>query len=179
MFLCFTKLPGTRSQFLALRIVLLIFMPTVIFTLPFLVSVSLFCQAIPEEVKPKFVKGTKRYGRKSRPDRPNSELTADSEETPPFRTDTSETTGVRRAKLRRSTSLESVEVTDELHPHESLEKMLVEGLAGVHDCSQAQDSKTAKQRSPQLDGLLLVLALGPQKLLEQKNRSIVLDSLGV
>ncbi|XP_031435369.1 ninein-like protein isoform X2 [Clupea harengus] len=65
--------------------------------------------AIPEEVKPKFVKGTKRYGRKSRPDRPNSELTADSEETPPFRTDTSETTGVRRAKLRRSTSLESVE----------------------------------------------------------------------
>lgn len=64
---------------------------------------------IPEEVKPKFVKGAKRYGRKSRPDRPNSELTADSEETAPFRTDPSETTGVRRAKLRRSTSLESVE----------------------------------------------------------------------
>lgn len=82
---------------------------------------------IPEEVKPKFVKGAKRYGRKSRPDRPNSELTADSEETAPFCTDPSETTGVRRAKLRRSTSLESVEVTDRLHPLESFEKMPVEG----------------------------------------------------
>ncbi|KAG5267040.1 hypothetical protein AALO_G00239140 [Alosa alosa] len=64
---------------------------------------------IPEEVQPKFVKGAKRYGRKSRPDRPNSERTADTEETGPFHTDPSETTGVRRAKLRRSTSLESVE----------------------------------------------------------------------
>ncbi|XP_062375344.1 ninein-like protein [Sardina pilchardus] len=64
---------------------------------------------IPEEVKPKFVKGAKRYGRKSRPDRPNSERTADTDETAPFHTDPSETTGVRRAKLRRSTSLESVE----------------------------------------------------------------------
>ncbi|XP_041921206.1 ninein-like protein [Alosa sapidissima] len=64
---------------------------------------------IPEEVQPKFVKGAKRYGRKSRPDRPNSERTADTDETGPFHTDPSETTGVRRAKLRRSTSLESVE----------------------------------------------------------------------
>ncbi|KAJ8418344.1 hypothetical protein AAFF_G00140530 [Aldrovandia affinis] len=66
---------------------------------------------VPEEVKPKFVKGTKRYGRRSRPDGPDSELTADSEETPPFRPDQAEPfpAGVRRAKLRRSTSLESVE----------------------------------------------------------------------
>ncbi|XP_036402631.1 ninein-like protein [Megalops cyprinoides] len=66
---------------------------------------------VPEEVKPKFVKGTKRYGRRSRPDGPDSELTADSEETPPLRPEQAEPfpTGVRRAKLRRSTSLESVE----------------------------------------------------------------------
>ncbi|KAG5831594.1 hypothetical protein ANANG_G00305350 [Anguilla anguilla] len=66
---------------------------------------------VPEEVKPKFVKGTKRYGRRSRPDGPDSELTADSEETPPLRPDQPEPfpSGVRRAKLRRSTSLESVE----------------------------------------------------------------------
>ncbi|KAJ8250568.1 hypothetical protein COCON_G00224900 [Conger conger] len=67
---------------------------------------------VPEEVKPKFVKGTKRYGRRSRPDGPDSELTGDSEETPPFRPDQAEpfpAGGVRRAKLRRSTSLESVE----------------------------------------------------------------------
>ncbi|KAJ8248473.1 hypothetical protein GJAV_G00242390 [Gymnothorax javanicus] len=66
---------------------------------------------VPEEVKPKFVKGTKRYGRRSRPDRPDPELTADSEETPPFKSDPNELfpSGVRRAKLRRSTSLESVE----------------------------------------------------------------------
>ncbi|KAG9344509.1 hypothetical protein JZ751_011179 [Albula glossodonta] len=66
---------------------------------------------VPEEVKPKFVKGTKRYGRRSRPDGPDLELTADSEESPPFRPDQAEPfpAGVRSAKLRRSTSLESVE----------------------------------------------------------------------
>eukprot|EP00063_Salmo_salar_P034688 XP_014009523.1 PREDICTED: ninein-like protein isoform X1 [Salmo salar] len=66
---------------------------------------------VPEEVKPKFVKGTKRYGRRSHPDRPDSELPAELEDSPPFRTEQKELSpaGVRRAKLRRSTSLESVE----------------------------------------------------------------------
>lgn len=64
--------------------------------------------AVPEEVKPKYVKGTKRYGRRSRPDKNDLELAADSEDSPAF--DKVETNGVRRAKLRRSTSLESVEV---------------------------------------------------------------------
>ncbi|XP_057198755.1 ninein-like protein isoform X3 [Triplophysa rosa] len=63
--------------------------------------------AVPEEVKPKYVKGTKRYGRRSRPDKNDLELTVDSEDSPAF--DKLETNGVRRAKLRRSTSLESVE----------------------------------------------------------------------
>uniref|UniRef100_A0A8C2Q4G1 Ninein-like protein n=1 Tax=Cyprinus carpio TaxID=7962 RepID=A0A8C2Q4G1_CYPCA len=65
--------------------------------------------AVPEEVKPKYVKGTKRYGRRSRPDKTDLELTADSENSPKFGTDKVGTNGVRRAKLRRSTSLESVE----------------------------------------------------------------------
>ncbi|XP_073690301.1 ninein-like protein isoform X3 [Garra rufa] len=65
--------------------------------------------AVPEEVKPKYVKGTKRYGRRSRPDKTDLELTADLEDSPSFGTDKVETNGVRRAKLRRSTSLESVE----------------------------------------------------------------------
>ncbi|KAL7383093.1 hypothetical protein ABVT39_004747 [Epinephelus coioides] len=67
---------------------------------------------VPEEVKPKFVKGTKRYGRRSRPDsQPGAALTCDSEESPPSRTEATDSSppGVRRAKLRRSTSLESVE----------------------------------------------------------------------
>ncbi|XP_028844524.1 ninein-like protein isoform X1 [Denticeps clupeoides] len=64
---------------------------------------------VPEEVKPKYVKGTKRYGRKSKPESPSSELTADSEGRSPFTADPSENTGVRRPKLRRATSLESVE----------------------------------------------------------------------
>ncbi|XP_026080188.1 ninein-like protein isoform X2 [Carassius auratus] len=63
--------------------------------------------AVPEEVKPKYVKGTKRYGRRSRPDKTDLELTV--EDSPKFGTDKVETNGVRRAKLRRSTSLESVE----------------------------------------------------------------------
>lgn len=64
--------------------------------------------AVQEEVKPKYVNGTKRYGRRSRPDKNDLELTADLEDSPAF--DKLETNGVRRAKLRRSTSLESVEV---------------------------------------------------------------------
>ncbi|KAM6996881.1 ninein-like protein isoform 2-T3 [Tautogolabrus adspersus] len=67
---------------------------------------------VPEEVKPKFVKGTKRYGRRSRPDnKPDSALTCDSEDSPLSRNEATDSspTGVRRAKLRRSTSLESVE----------------------------------------------------------------------
>ncbi|XP_074503384.1 ninein-like protein isoform X3 [Sebastes fasciatus] len=67
---------------------------------------------VPEEVKPKFVKGTKRYGRRSRPDsRPDAAMTCDSEDSPPSRTEATDSSpsGVRRAKLRRSTSLESVE----------------------------------------------------------------------
>ncbi|XP_056617170.1 ninein-like protein isoform X3 [Triplophysa dalaica] len=63
--------------------------------------------AVQEEVKPKYVNGTKRYGRRSRPDKNDLELTADLEDSPAF--DKLETNGVRRAKLRRSTSLESVE----------------------------------------------------------------------
>ncbi|XP_070696599.1 ninein-like protein [Pempheris klunzingeri] len=64
---------------------------------------------VPDEVKPKFVKGTKRYGRRSRPDsKPDA---TDSEDSPPSRTEGTDSSpaGVRRAKLRRSTSLESVE----------------------------------------------------------------------
>ncbi|XP_036979541.1 ninein-like protein isoform X1 [Acanthopagrus latus] len=67
---------------------------------------------VPEEVKPKFVKGTKRYGRRSRPDsKPDAALTCDSEDSPQSRTEATDSSpsGVRRAKLRRSTSLESVE----------------------------------------------------------------------
>ena len=69
---------------------------------------------VPEEVKPKFVKGTKRYGRRSRPDsQVDTALTCDSEDSPPSRAKAADSSpaGVRRAKLRRSTSLESVEVS--------------------------------------------------------------------
>lgn len=60
--------------------------------------------AFTEEVSPKFVKGTKRYGRRSRPDKTTSQLTDDTEK------DETPSTGVRKATLKRSTSLESVEV---------------------------------------------------------------------
>ncbi|KAM4730026.1 ninein-like protein isoform 4-T4 [Anableps anableps] len=68
--------------------------------------------AVPQEVKPKFVKGTKRYGRRSRPEtQPGT--AGDSEDSTPSRTDgadlDSSPPAIRRAKLRRSTSLESVE----------------------------------------------------------------------
>uniref|UniRef100_A0A3P9H4X0 Ninein like n=1 Tax=Oryzias latipes TaxID=8090 RepID=A0A3P9H4X0_ORYLA len=68
--------------------------------------------AVFEEMKPKFVKGTKRYGRRSRPDSEACEvLTWDSEDSPPSKNEAADSSppGVRRAKQRRSTSLESVE----------------------------------------------------------------------
>ncbi|XP_058881040.1 LOW QUALITY PROTEIN: ninein-like protein [Acipenser ruthenus] len=69
--------------------------------------------AIPEEVKPKYVKGTKRYGRRSRPEPPDSEVevTADSEQPLPYKPTQTELLlpGSRRAQQRRYTSLESVE----------------------------------------------------------------------
>ncbi|XP_024153793.1 ninein-like protein isoform X1 [Oryzias melastigma] len=65
--------------------------------------------AVFEEMKPKFVKGAKRYGRRSRPD--SEALTCDSEDSPPSKNEATDSSasGVRRAKQRRSTSLESVE----------------------------------------------------------------------
>lgn len=67
-----------------------------------------------DEVKPKFVKGAKRYGRRSRPDSgPDTAETSDSATVPPSAAEGGASLspgGVRQAKLRRSTSLESVEV---------------------------------------------------------------------
>ncbi|KAF4090293.1 hypothetical protein AMELA_G00050340 [Ameiurus melas] len=64
---------------------------------------SSYLEPVAEEVSPKFVKGTKRYGRRSRPDKTTSELTDNTEK------DETPSTGVWKATLKRSTSLESVE----------------------------------------------------------------------
>ncbi|CAB1416018.1 unnamed protein product [Pleuronectes platessa] len=67
---------------------------------------------VPEEVKPKFVKGAKRYGRRSCPDsKPDGALTCDLEESPLCRDEAADSSPVfvHRDKLRRSTSLESIE----------------------------------------------------------------------
>ncbi|XP_039593960.1 ninein-like protein isoform X1 [Polypterus senegalus] len=69
--------------------------------------------AIPEEVKPKFVKGVKRYGRKSVPDASDLdvELAMEASEPRLYKAGKSEplVPGARRAQLKRATSLESVE----------------------------------------------------------------------
>ncbi|KAK5854421.1 hypothetical protein PBY51_015492 [Eleginops maclovinus] len=64
---------------------------------------------VPEEVKPKLVKGSKRYGRRSRPDSSFSAEPSQEESPPSGPEEEDSALGVRRAKLRRSTSLESVE----------------------------------------------------------------------
>ncbi|XP_041106099.1 ninein-like protein isoform X2 [Polyodon spathula] len=72
---------------------------------------SSYLEPVPEEIKPKYVKGTKQYGRRSQPELPDSEvkITADSEEPLPYKPTDLFLPGNRRARLRRSTSLESVE----------------------------------------------------------------------
>ncbi|XP_076018779.1 ninein-like protein isoform X2 [Genypterus blacodes] len=63
---------------------------------------------LPEEVKPKFVRGAKRYGRRSHPDgKSGAVLTRDSDDSPTSRTEATDSSPA--CKLRRSTSLESVE----------------------------------------------------------------------
>ncbi|XP_013879063.1 ninein-like protein [Austrofundulus limnaeus] len=66
--------------------------------------------AVSEDVKPKFIKGSKRYGRRSHPDsRPDTVCTCDSEDLPGSKTEAMDLYGIHQAKLRRATSLESVE----------------------------------------------------------------------
>ncbi|KAM4770924.1 ninein-like protein [Rhinophrynus dorsalis] len=59
---------------------------------------------IPDEVKPKFVKGTKRYGRRTRP-----ELDTGENEANKFLQEQHNVKSKRKSQLRRSSSLESVE----------------------------------------------------------------------
>ncbi|XP_072265543.1 ninein-like protein isoform X1 [Pyxicephalus adspersus] len=59
---------------------------------------------IPDEVKPKFVKGTKKYGRRSRPEREAAENEANK-----HLQETHQCKNKKKSSLRRSSSLESVE----------------------------------------------------------------------
>ncbi|XP_055083100.1 ninein-like protein [Periophthalmus magnuspinnatus] len=71
---------------------------------------SSYLQPVVPEVSPKFIKGLKRYGRRSRPERPDSE--PDSDQNPDHDQDQDHnrsTEGFRGAKLRKATSLESIE----------------------------------------------------------------------
>uniref|UniRef100_A0A8C7M307 Ninein like n=1 Tax=Oncorhynchus mykiss TaxID=8022 RepID=A0A8C7M307_ONCMY len=146
---------------------------------------------VPEEVKPKFVKGTKRYGRRSRPDRPDSELPAELEDSPPFRTEQKELSpsGVRRAKLRRSTSLESVESLksdEETGSHKDT----------IHQTFEAQgqqkrwkrDSSRSPLQSPgpgaevsdsQMRAVWEELGVGGGGFLNRQELSLVCDHLGL
>ncbi|KAK6293524.1 hypothetical protein J4Q44_G00358500 [Coregonus suidteri] len=146
---------------------------------------------VPEEVKPKFVKGTKRYGRRSRPDRPDSDLTAELEDSPPFRTEQKELSpaGVRRAKLRRSTSLESVESLksdEDAGSHKDT----------IHQTFEAQgqqkrwkrDSSESLLRSPgpgaevadsQMRAVWEELGVGGGGFLNRQELSLVCDHLGL
>ncbi|KAM6915924.1 ninein-like protein [Xenentodon cancila] len=68
--------------------------------------------AVLEEVKPKFMKGAKRYGRRSCPEsKPATALSCDSEDSLVSTNEATDSSlvGIRSASLRRATSLESVE----------------------------------------------------------------------
>ncbi|KAF7642483.1 hypothetical protein LDENG_00257160, partial [Lucifuga dentata] len=109
-----------------------------------------------EEVKPKFVKGTKRYGRRSRPDsNAHALLTADSEDSPPSRTEATESSpaGVRRAKLRRSTSLDSVEsLKSDEETGSNKENVHADFPSQGHQQEEATDSSRMKEVWEELVG---------------------------
>ncbi|KAL0964315.1 hypothetical protein UPYG_G00322150 [Umbra pygmaea] len=146
---------------------------------------------VPVEVKPKFVKGTKRYGRRSQPDRPNSELTADSEDSLPFRTERKESSpvGVRRAKLRRSTSLESVESlkSDEEtgSPKDNIHQTF-EAQGQQKRWKQDSSESLLQSPGPQVDvtdgqtrALWEELSVGTGGFLNRQELSLVCDHLGL
>ncbi|KAM3862875.1 LOW QUALITY PROTEIN: ninein-like protein [Diretmus argenteus] len=146
---------------------------------------------VPEEVKPKFVKGTKRYGRRSRPDnKPDPALACDSEDSLPFRTEPADSppAGVRRAKLRRSTSLESVEsLKSDEEPGSQKENLQFESL-GQQQCWKldAPDGLLLSPRPRQeelMDGRMrevwAELGVGGGGFLVREELTVVCDHLGL
>ncbi|KPP71291.1 ninein-like protein-like, partial [Scleropages formosus] len=128
---------------------------------------------VPEEVKPKFVKGTKRYGRRTRPDRPDPELGVRLEGTSSLRTDQVKSSPVdeQRTKLRRSTSLESVE---------SLKSD--DGAGSNKESSphtfEAQDLQSDGS-DQQMQALWANLGVGGSSFLNRQELSLVCESIGL
>ncbi|XP_034040687.1 LOW QUALITY PROTEIN: ninein-like [Thalassophryne amazonica] len=131
--------------------------------------------AVPEEVKPKFVKGTKRYGRRSHPDNmPEDLLTCDPEKSLPSKTKTTDLSpaGVRRAKLRRSTSLESVESLksdedigrqrDNVQPQDAEQQVTAES----HRVKEEHGEPSISERGGLLEAVCDHLGLQPLNALE-------------
>uniref|UniRef100_A0A8C6SLB7 EF-hand domain-containing protein n=1 Tax=Neogobius melanostomus TaxID=47308 RepID=A0A8C6SLB7_9GOBI len=85
---------------------------------------------VPDEVKPKFVKGWKRYGRRSRPDGPDCGPNSDQSRDP--------TEGLRGAKLRRATSLDSIEVRVRCPPVRLLVKRCINSGTSSELCWRLQ-----------------------------------------
>ncbi|KAM6956677.1 ninein-like protein [Aplochiton taeniatus] len=146
---------------------------------------------VPEEVKPKFVKGAKRYGRRSRPDRPHAELTVDSEDSPPFGAEPKESppASIRRAKLRRSTSLESVEsLKSDEEPGVHKEPIQQSFEAQGQQKRWKRDSSDSLLNSPQLQAEVMdgqmkevweELGVGGSGFLDRQELSAVCDHLGL
>ncbi|MBN3275562.1 NINL protein, partial [Polyodon spathula] len=131
--------------------------------------------AIPEEVKPKYVKGTKRYGRRSLLEPPDSkvEITADSEELLPYKPTQTELLlpGSRRAQLRRCTSLESVESLKS-------DEGTVSGKELPNETFEAQED-TADVTDSQLQAIWAELGVGDSGYLNRQELSVVCDHIGL
>ncbi|XP_066553166.1 ninein-like protein isoform X2 [Amia ocellicauda] len=148
---------------------------------------------VPEEVKPKFVKGAKRYGRRSRPEGPDSEtkITADCAETLPFRAAKADPFPVagRRLQLRRSTSLESVESlkSDEEAPsnkqtaHEMFEAegQLKKWKPDVSSSPRQTDSPQQDVTDGQMLAIWEELGVGVSGYLNRQELSVVCENIGL
>ncbi|XP_023677215.1 ninein-like protein isoform X8 [Paramormyrops kingsleyae] len=147
--------------------------------------------AVPEEVKPKFVKGAKRYGRRSRPDGPISELTVNSEETPSFKTDQDKApiSGVQGTGLRRSTSLESVESIksdEETGSNKGANSQTFEAHGQLQQWKHANAGSPRHAPTPLTDSagegmgeVWAELGVGSSGFLDKQELSLVCDSIGL
>ncbi|XP_073484085.1 ninein-like protein isoform X3 [Aquarana catesbeiana] len=135
---------------------------------------------IPDEVKPKFVKGTKKYGRRTRPEREAAENEANK-----HLQETHQGKNKKKSSLRRSSSLESVESLKsdeeaEIVKEPEIENFEAEGQlrawnTGIYDSPR----RTSDMTQNQVRDIWEELGVGHHGYLNQQELATVCKNIGL
>ncbi|XP_077342308.1 ninein-like protein isoform X6 [Lithobates pipiens] len=135
---------------------------------------------IPDEVKPKFVKGTKKYGRRTRPEREAAENEANKHVQ-----ETHQGKNKKKSSLRRSSSLESVESLKsdeeaEIVKEPEIENFEAEGqLRAWNTGIYASPRRTSDMTQNQVRDIWEELGVGHHGYLNQQELATVCKNIGL